>query len=151
MTNSSGAQIGGRGYVICRRCKLEATDISVDTSHGYAFHVVCRPATLPAGDQWSPAASSMPHHAVITEEGFMTVAEAAKALGHKHTSRVYDLIKKRTIEAKQVDGVTTVNESSLKAYKEQRDTRASQEKKAPKRAVRAVPKPSKRAKSSEAA
>lgn len=151
-TNSAGAQIGGQGYVICRRCKSEATDISVETSPGYAFHVACRPSKLPVDDKWVPAASSSPQYNVAIQGGVMTASDVAKILGHKYTSRVYDLIKKGILDAKQVDGVVSISEASVKAYQEKRDARASGVKeKTPKRAVRAVPKPSKRAKQAEAA
>ena len=79
----------------------------------------------------------------------MNVREAATALGHKYTSRVYDLINKQQLEAvKNEKGDVEVDEASLKTYMSRRDARkekaATPKAKAePKeRKVRSVPKPS---------
>jgi len=45
-TNTQGAQVGPRGYVLCLVCHEEATDISRETSIEYAYHVHHRPNGL---------------------------------------------------------------------------------------------------------
>ncbi len=41
--NRHGAPVGGRGYVICRACHQEVTEISKDTPLVYAYHPEHRP------------------------------------------------------------------------------------------------------------
>ncbi len=66
----------------------------------------------------------------------MTVAEAAKELGHKYTSRTYDLIKKGILKSKETKEGVMVDKASLEAYMKKRDERG-QEKAKPKAAAKA--------------
>jgi len=68
----------------------------------------------------------------------MTVAQAAKMLGHHQTSRVYALIKAKRLEAKTVDGAIEVDEGSVQEY---RDTRKARHSTKARTKVRSVPKP----------